>query len=97
VTSREEKVKLAVGQSYRDRVGTDDMSDEQKDHRDRTGLSSNDLKRNQLMARIVAPLLNGYRSFMVLANQNGHGEMISARHLFLQGMPVTRGTHTTIT
>lgn len=90
VTSWEEKELLAVAQAYRDRADTENMFDELKNQWGWTGFSTEDLKRSQLMARIVALIYNWWSLFTRLANQDQHGEAITTRPLFLQGI----GRHT---
>jgi hypothetical protein len=90
VTSWEEKELLAVAQAYRDRADTENMFDELKNQWGWTGFSTEDLKRSQLMARLVALIYNWWSLFMRLANQDRHGEAITTRPLFLQGI----GRHT---
>ena len=60
--------------------------DELKNQWGWTGFSTEDLKRSQLMARIVALIYNWWSLFMRLANQDRHGEAITTRPLFLQGI-----------
>jgi hypothetical protein len=86
VTSWEEKELRAVAQAYRDRADTENMFDELKNQWGWTGFSTEDLKRSQLMARIVALIYNWWSLFMRLANQDQHGEAITTRPLFLQGI-----------
>jgi hypothetical protein len=90
VTSWEEKELLAVAQAYRDRADTENMFDELKNQWGWAGFSTEDLKRSQLMARLVALIYNWWSLFMRLANQDRHGEAITTRPLFLQGI----GRHT---
>lgn len=86
VTSWEEKELLAVAQAYRDRADTENMFDELKNQWGWTGFSTEDLKRSQLMARIVALIYNWWSLFTRLANQDQHGEAITTRPLFMQGI-----------
>jgi Transposase DDE domain group 1 len=86
VTSWEEPELLAVAQAYRDRADTENMFDELKNQWGWTGFSTQDLKRSQLMARIVALIYNWWSLFTRLASQDRHGEAITTRPLFLQGI-----------
>jgi len=58
VTSWEEPEILAVAQAYRDRAEAENMFDELKNQWGWAGFSTQDLKRSQLMARIVALVFN---------------------------------------
>jgi hypothetical protein len=86
VTSWEEKELLAVAQAYRDRADTENMFDELKNQWGWTGFSTQDLKRSQLMARMVALIYNWWSLFTRLASQDRHGEAVTTRPLFLQGI-----------
>ena len=86
VTSWEEKELLAVAQAYRDRADTENMFDELKNQWGWTGFSTQDLKRSQLMARMVALIFNWWSLFTRIASGEKHGEAITTRPLFLQGI-----------
>ena len=86
VTSWEEKELLAVAQAYRDRADTENMFDELKNQWGWTGFSRQDLKRSQLMARLVALIFNWWSLFTRIASGDQHGEAITTRPLFLQGI-----------
>ena len=86
VTSWEEKELLAVAQAYRDRADTENLFDELKNQWGWTGFSTQDLKRSQLMARMVALIFNWWNLFTRLASGRKHGEAITTRPLFLQGI-----------
>jgi hypothetical protein len=86
VTSWEEKELLAVAQAYRDRADTENMFDELKNQWGWTGFSTQDLKRSQLKARMVALINKWWSLFTRLASQDRHGEVITTRPLFLQGI-----------
>jgi len=86
VTNWEERDLHAVSQAYRDRADTENMFDELKNQWGWTGFSTEDLKRSQLMARIVALIYNWWSLFVRLANQDRHGEAITTRPLFLHGL-----------
>ena len=86
VTSWEEKELLAVAQAYRDRADTENMFDELKNQWGWTGFSTQDLKRSQLMARMVALIFNWWSLFTRIASGKKHGEAITTRPLFQQGI-----------
>jgi hypothetical protein len=86
VTSWEEKELLAVARAYRDRADTENMFDELKNQWGWTGFSTQDLKRSQLMARMVALIFNWWSLFTRIASAEKHGEAITTRPLFLQGI-----------
>ena len=86
VTSWEEKELLAVAQAYRDRADTENMFDELKNQWGWTGFSTQDLKRSQLMARMVALIFNWWSLFTRIASGDKHGEAITTRPLFLEGI-----------
>jgi hypothetical protein len=86
VTSWEEQELLAVAQAYRDRADTENMFDELKNQWGWTGFSTQDLKRSQLMARMVALIFNWWSLFTRIASAEKHGEAITTRPLFLQGI-----------
>ena len=86
VTSWEEQELLAVAQAYRDRADTENMFDELKNQWGWTGFSTQDLKRSQLMARMVALIFNWWSLFTRIASGEKHAEAITTRPLFLQGI-----------
>jgi len=86
VTSWEEKDLLAVAQAYRDRADSENMFDELKNQWGWTGFSTQDLKRSQLMARMVALIFNWWSLFTRIASGEKHGEAITTRPMFLQGI-----------
>ena len=86
VTSWEERDLLAIAQAYRDRADSENMFDELKNQWGWTGFSTQDLKRSQLMARIVALIFNWWSLFTRIASGRKHGEAITTRPLFLAGV-----------
>jgi hypothetical protein len=86
VTSWEEKDLLAVAQAYRDRADTENMFDELKNQWGWTGFSTQDLKRSQLMARMVALIFNWWSLFTRIGSGDKHSEAITTRPMFLQGI-----------
>ena len=86
VTSWEEQDLLAVAQAYRDRADTENLFDELKNQWGWKGFSTQDLKRSQLMARMVALIFNWWSLFTRIASGEKHGEAITTRPMFLQGI-----------
>lgn len=86
VTSWEEKDLMSIAQAYRDRADTENMFDELKNQWGWTGFSTQDLKRSQLMARMVALIFNWWSLYTRIASRNKHGEAITTRPMFLQGI-----------
>ena len=86
VTSWEERELQAVAQAYRDRADSENMFDELKNQWGWTGFSTADLKRSQLMARIVALIYNWWSIYTRIASNDKHGEAITTRPLFEQGI-----------
>lgn len=92
VTNWREADLLAVGQMYRDRAGAENLFDELKNQWGWTGFSTQDLKRSQLMARIVALIYNWWSIFTRMGTGEAHGEAITTRPLFQQAV-VRRSRH----
>jgi hypothetical protein len=86
VTNWEERDLLAVAQAYRDRADSENMFDELKNQWGWTGFSTQDLKRSQLMARIVALIFNWWSLYTRIASGRKHAEAITTRPLFLAGI-----------
>ena len=86
VTSWGEKDLLAVSQAYRERADSENMFDELKNQWGWTGFSTQDLKRSQLMARMVALIYNWWSLFTRIASGEKHGEAITTRPAFLHGI-----------
>jgi len=83
VTSWAERHLLAVAQMYRDRADAENMFDELKNQWGWTGFTTQDHKRSQLMARIVALIFNWWSIFTRMATRNMHREALTTRPLFL--------------
>ena len=86
VTSWEEKDVLAIAQLYRDRGDAENQFDELKNQWGWRGYSTTDLKRSQLMARVVAVIFNWWSIYTRLATGGRHGEAITTRPLLQQGV-----------
>lgn len=86
VTNWEQPELLAIAQIYRDRGDGENMFDELKNQWGWTGFSTADLKRSQLMARMVALIFNWWSIFTPMATGNKHREAITTRPLFKHGV-----------
>lgn len=86
VTNWEQRELLAIAQIYRDRGDAENMFDELKNQWGWTGFSTADLKRSQLMARMVALIFNWWSIFTRMATGSKHGEAITTRPLFQHGV-----------
>lgn len=86
VANWEQRDLLAVAQVYRDRGDAENMFDELKNQWGWTGFSTADLKRSQLMARMVALIFNWWSIFTRMATGSRHGEAITTRPLFQHGV-----------
>ncbi len=76
----------AIAQIYRDRGDAENQFDELKNQWGWRGFSTADLKRSQLMARIVALIFNWWSIYTRMATGPGHGEAITTRPLLLHGV-----------
>lgn len=85
VTSTTHEI-LALAQLYRDRADCENNYDELKNQWGWGGFTTHDLKRCQLMARLVARVYNGWNLFVRLANPHKHHEAITSRPLLLHGV-----------
>lgn len=86
VTNWEEKEMLAIAQVYRDRGDAENQFDELKNQWGWRGFTTQDLKRSQLMARIVALIHNWWSIFTRMATGPKHGEAITTRPMLQQGV-----------
>jgi Transposase DDE domain len=98
VTSLEAEL-LTIAQLYRDRGDAENNFDELKNQWGWGGFTTHDLKRCQLMARIVALAANWWNLFVRLADPDHHREAITSRPLLLQaiGRQTQHAGQTTIT
>jgi hypothetical protein len=71
---------------YRDRGDAENMFDELKNQWGWTGFTTQDHKRSQLMARIVALIFNWWSLFTRMATRNIHREALTTRPMFLFGI-----------
>lgn len=74
------------------RAGAENLFDELKNQWGWTGFSTEDLKRSQLMARIVALIYNWWSIFTRMGTGARHGEALMTRPLFQQAV-VRRTRH----
>ncbi len=86
VTNWEESDMRTVAQMYRDRAGTENLFDELKNQWGWTGFSTADLKRSQLMARIVALIFNWWKLYLRMALGKENGEALTGRAQFQQAV-----------
>ena len=90
---------LALAQHYRDRADAENNFDELKNQWGWSGFTTHDLKRCQIMARIIALIYNWWSLFVRLAIPEKHAEAITSRPLLLNavGKQTTHGGQTTVT
>jgi len=86
VTNWEEKELLSIAQMYRDRGDAENPFDELKNQWGWKGFSTQDLKRSQLMTRIVALIFNWWSIYTRMATGPRHGEAITTRPMLQQGV-----------
>ena len=85
VTSTSHEI-LALAPLYRDCADGENNYDELKNQWGWGGFTTHDLKRCQLMARLVALVYNWWNLFVRLANPHKHHEAITSRPLLLHGV-----------
>lgn len=90
VTSLDDEI-MTVAQHYRDRGDAENVFDELKNQWGWSGYVTQDLKRCQIMARIIALIYNWWSLFVRLAIPDKHAEAITSRPLLLYG--VAKQTH----
>lgn len=86
VTNWPETDVKAIAQIYRDRGDAENQFDELKNQWGWRGFSTADLKRSQLMARLVALVFNWWSIYTRMATGPTHGEAITTRPLLQQGV-----------
>ena len=86
VTSYVEKDILSLAQLYRDRGDAENVFDELKNQWGWTGFTTQDLRRSQLMARIIALVFNWWSLYTRLAIPKRHTEATTSRPLLLHGI-----------
>jgi hypothetical protein len=85
VTSLTDEV-LTLGQLYRDRADCENAFDELKNQWGWGGFTTQDLKRCQLLAGVVALIYNWWSLFVRLADPDHHREAITTRPLLLSAV-----------
>jgi hypothetical protein len=85
VTSLDLEV-LSLAQLYRDRADSENAFDELKNQWGWAGFTTRDLKRCQIMARLIALVYNWWSLFARLADPDHHREAITSRPLLLHGV-----------
>lgn len=98
VTSLPDEI-LALAQHYRDRADAENNFDELKNQWGWSGFTTRDLKRCQIMARIIALVYNWWSLFTRMAIPEKHAEAITSRPLLLNavGRQTTHAGQTTVT
>jgi hypothetical protein len=77
---------FGISQLYRDRGDCENIFDELKNQWGWGGYTTHDLKRCNIMAKIVALIYNWWNLYCRLANPNTHLEAITSRPLLLHGV-----------
>jgi len=85
VTSLDLEV-LSLAQLYRDRADSENVFDELKNQWGWAGFTTRDLKRCQIMARLIALVYDWWSLFARLADPDHHREAITSRPLLLHGV-----------
>jgi hypothetical protein len=97
VTSLTDQV-WSIAQLYRDRGDAENNFDELKNQWGWAGFTTQDLKRCQIMGRIIALVYNWWTIFMRLGIPDKHAEAITSRPLALHGIArqTRHGNQTTV-
>lgn len=77
---------LTIAQLYRDRATSENHFDELKRQWGWGGFVTKDLKRSQIMARLIAQIYNWWTLFARWINPEKHAEAITSRPLMLYGV-----------
>lgn len=77
---------MTIAQLYRDRATSENHFDELKNQWGWGGFVTQDLKRSQIMARIIAQIYNWWTLFVRWINPEKHAEAITSRPLMLYGV-----------
>jgi hypothetical protein len=77
---------FTIAQLYRDRATSENHFDELKNQWGWGGFVTQDLKRSQIMARIIAQIYNWWTLFSRWINPEKHAEAITSRPLMLYGV-----------
>jgi hypothetical protein len=86
VTNWQERELLTVAQMYRDRADAENIFDELKNQWGWTGFTTKDLRRSQLMARVIALIFNWWSLHTRWVAPGRHTEAVSSRPLLLYGV-----------
>jgi hypothetical protein len=86
VTSWEQSDVRVLAQAYRDRADAENMFDELKNQWGWTGYTTRDLKRSQLMARLVALTYNWWGIYTRIGTADKHREAITTRPELMEGV-----------
>ena len=85
VTSLKDEIST-IAQHYRDRADSENVFDELKNQWGWQGFTTQDLKRSQIMARIIALIYNWWTLFVRLINPKKHTEALTSRPLLLHAV-----------
>ena len=85
VTTLDDEI-MTIAQHYRDRADCENVFDELKNQWGWGGFTTHDLKRCQLMARVVALVYNWWNIFVRLAEPDKHLEAVTSRPLLLHAV-----------
>jgi hypothetical protein len=85
VTSLDLEIR-SLAQLYRDRGDSENPFDELKNHWGWAGFTTHDLKRCQIIARLIALVYNWWTLFGRLADPDHHREALTSRPLLLHGI-----------
>jgi hypothetical protein len=98
VTSLDEEL-LTIAQHYRDRGDCENCFDELKNQWGWGGFTTHDLRRCQIVSRLVALVYNWWSLFARLVNPDQHHEAITSRPLMVQaiGRKTTHAGQTIVT
>jgi hypothetical protein len=90
---------LSVAQLYRDRADSENVFDELKNQWAWTGFTTQDLRRSQLMARIIALVFNWWSLYVRLALPGRHTEAVTSRPALVYGIAkqTTHGNQSKVT
>ena len=77
---------LTIAQLYRDRATSENHFDELKNQWGWGGFVTQDLKRSQIMARIIAQVYNWWTLFVRWISPEKHAEAVTSRPLMLYGV-----------
>ena len=77
---------LTLAQLYRDRATCENNFDELKNQWGWAGFVTKDLKRSQIMARIIAQVYNWWTLFVRWIDKDQHREAVTSRPLMLHGV-----------